>query len=45
MTNWSATIYNSLEELEAAIEAISVSSYIELVCDPITGRYLLAETG
>jgi hypothetical protein len=44
MANWQATIYPSLEALEAAIEATVNTSSIELVCDPITGRYLFAKT-
>jgi hypothetical protein len=44
MVNWTATIYNSLEELEAAIEATVNTSSIALVADPTTGRFLLAKT-
>ena len=44
MVNWQAAIYKSLEELETAIEATVNTSSIELVCDPITGRYLFAKT-
>jgi hypothetical protein len=44
MVNWTATIYNSLEELETAVEAVVNSSTIEIVADPITGRFLLAKT-
>ncbi|MCK9591868.1 MAG: hypothetical protein M0Q91_07660 [Methanoregula sp.] len=44
MVNWTATIYKSLEELKAGIEATVNSSDIEMVADPITGRFLLAKT-
>ena len=44
MANWQAAIYNSLEELETAIEATVNTSSIELVADPLTERFLLAKT-
>jgi len=44
MANWQAAIYNSLEQLETAIEATVNTSDIELICDPINGRFLLAKT-
>lgn len=44
MVNWTATIYNSLEELETAIEATVNTSSIALVADPVNGKFLLAKT-
>jgi hypothetical protein len=44
MVNWTSTIYNSLEELQTAVNATVNTSDIEFVSDPVTGRILFAKT-
>jgi hypothetical protein len=44
MVNWTGTKYNSLEELESAIEAIANSVTIHITGPDISGRFLLVQS-
>lgn len=43
MVNWTATKYNSLEELETAVEAIVNTVTLHIAGPDITGRFLLVQ--
>lgn len=43
MTNYTGTIYTSLEALETAVEAITNTVTIHIVGPDVAGRYLLVQ--